>query len=68
MDSSCWTYRVGKVQSIFSLMVNKKLFRYSVVPLFRIPRITDSQLAVCDIECVVGFPCSFENVGCSKQL
>jgi len=27
---SCSTYRVGKVQSIFSLPVNKKLFRYSV--------------------------------------
>ena len=34
-DSSCSTYRVGKVQSIFSLPVNKKLFRYSVIPLFR---------------------------------
>jgi len=42
MDSSCSTYRVGKVQSIFSLPVNKKLFRYSVVPLFRIPRFTNS--------------------------
>jgi len=42
MDSSCSTYRVGKVQSIFSLPVSKKLFRYSVVPLFRIPRFTNS--------------------------
>ena len=31
MDSSCSTYRVGKVQSIFSLPVNS----YSVIPLFR---------------------------------
>ena len=35
MDSSCSTYRVGKVQSIFSLPVNKMFFRYSVIPLFR---------------------------------
>jgi len=40
MDSSCLTYRVGKVQSIFSLPVTKS---YSVIPLFRIPRFTDSQ-------------------------
>jgi len=42
MDSSCSTYRVGKVQSIFSLPVNKKLLRYSVVPLFCILCFTDS--------------------------
>ena len=34
-NSSCSTYRVGKVQSIFSLPVNKKLLHYSVIPLFR---------------------------------
>ena len=49
-DSSCSTYRVGKVQSIFSLPVNKN---YSVIPLFRIPRITDSLMC--------GYILSFED-------
>ena len=30
MDSSCLTYRVGKVQSIFSLPVNKKFFFFTL--------------------------------------
>ena len=34
MDSSCLMYHVGKVQSIFSFPVNKKLFCYSVIALF----------------------------------
>ena len=37
MDSSCSTYRVGKVQSIFLLPVNKKLYRHSVIRCSVIP-------------------------------
>jgi len=46
VDSSCSTYRVGKVQSIFSLPINKRLFRCSVIPLFHILRFTDSPCAL----------------------
>jgi len=41
VDSSCSTYRVGKVQSIFSLPINKKLFRYSVIPYSAFYRLTN---------------------------
>ena len=36
------TCRVGKVQSIF-ISGNSKLFHYSTIPLFRIPRFTASR-------------------------
>ena len=52
MDSICSTQHVGKVQSILSLPVNIKLFRYSIIPLFRysVFRVLPSCMNLCALQ------------------